>query len=227
MAAEPLQAQGVARGADEALLSSEMAGRIVRIANDGDAFHKGDPLVEFSCDGQQAEEDMARAAEKGARARVENQRRLDAVQSAGQLDVALAEALVAEAVAKVRASIAKTRLCRVTAPYDGTILKREAKPYESVNVLAPLLRIARRGPMEVTAIVPAAWLAWLREGLPVTFVAGPTGQRVAGRITRLGGAVDSSSQTIEVRGELAPGPTNPKAGLAGLVTFEPDGSAGP
>lgn len=218
LAADPLQAQGVVRGADEALLSSEMAGRILRIADEGESFHKGDTLVEFSCDGQRAEEDVARATEQGARARLENQRRLEAAKSAGALDLALAEAQLAESQAKIRAANAKTRLCRVTAPYDGTVLKREAKPHESVNVLAPLLRVARKGALEVVVIVPASWLTWLKAGMPLAFTATATGQRAEGKLTRLGGAVDSGSQTVEVRGELA-GEAGLRPGMAGGAQF--------
>lgn len=226
VAADPSAAQGVVRGAEDALLSSEMAGRILRIADEGEAFHKGDALVEFACDAQRAEEDVGRATEQGARARLDNQRRLEATKSAGQLDLALAEAQLAESLARVRVASAKARLCRILAPYDGTVLKREAKLHESVNILAPLLRVARRGPLEVTVIVPAAWLSWLKTGTPFTFTAAATGQRTEGKITRLGGAVDSGSQTLEVRGELAPDPGNPlRPGMAGGVGFK--GPAGP
>jgi len=219
-AADAPQAQGVARGAEEALLSSEMAGRILRIADEGESFRKGDVLVEFACDGQRAEEDVARAAEQGARARLDNQKRLEAAKSAGQLDLALADAQLAEAQAKIRAASAKSRLCRVMAPYEGTILKREARSHESVNVLAPLLRVARRGTLEVTVIVPASWLSWLKGGAPLAFTAAATGQRTEGRVSRLGGAVDSSSQTIEIRGDLAnDGAGSLKPGMAGMVTF--------
>lgn len=227
VAADSPQAQGVARGAEEALLSSEMAGRILRIADEGEPFRKGDALVEFSCDAQRAEEDVARASEQGARARLDNQRRLEAAKSAGQLDLALADAQLAEAQAKIRAANAKARLCRVIAPYDGTVLKREARAHESVNVLAPLLRVARRGPLEVTVIVPASWLSWLKVGTPLAFTAAATGLRADGKLTRLGGGVDSASQTVEVRGELS-GDTAAqlKPGMGGTAVFRAPAGTG-
>jgi RND family efflux transporter MFP subunit len=222
LAADAPQAQGVARGADEALLSSEMAGRIVRIHDDGEAFHKGDVLAEFACDAQRAEEDVARAMEQGARAKLDNQRRLDAAKSAGQLDLALAEAQLAEGQARSRAAAAKVRLCRIAAPYDGVVLKREARPHESVNILAPLLRVARKGNLELTVIVPANWLAWLKPGAPLSFAAGATGARSEGKVVRVGGGVDPSSQTVEIKGELAADPTGAvKPGMAGAVVFRP------
>lgn len=222
-AAEPVQAQGVLRGAEEALLSSEMAGRIVRIQDDGDSFHKGEVLVEFACDAQRAEEDVARALEQGARAKLDNQRRLEAAKSAGQLDLALAEAQLAEGLARGRTAAAKSRLCRVVAPYDGVVLKREARPHESVNTLAPLLRVARKGNLELTVIVPAAWLPWLRPGMAVAFAAA-AGGRAEGKVTRIGGGVDSGSQTLEIRAELVADPAGAlKPGMAGTVQLRPPG----
>ncbi|HTH16813.1 MAG TPA: efflux RND transporter periplasmic adaptor subunit [Magnetospirillum sp.] len=212
-------AQGVLKGAEEAQLSSEMPGRIARIAEEGETFHKGDTLVEFACDMLRAEEDMARAAEQGARAQVENQRRLEAVKSAGTLDVAMAEARLTEAQARTRGAAAKGRLCRVVAPYDGVVLKRDAKPHESVNLMAPLLKVARRGTLEITIIAPATWLPQLKPGLGFTF-AGATGQKADGKLTRIGAAVDPASQTLELRGEVSGEPAaGLKPGMAGNVVF--------
>ncbi|MCR6629873.1 MAG: HlyD family efflux transporter periplasmic adaptor subunit [Magnetospirillum sp.] len=195
-AADSPSAQGVLRGSEEALLSSEMPGKILRIAEDGDSFRKGDTLVEFACDLQRAEEDMAQAAVQGARAQADNQKRLDALKSGGQLDLAMAQAKLGEEQARERGGAAKVRLCRVAAPYDGVVLRREARPYESVNLMAPLLRVARRGKLEVVVIAPAAWLQGLKVGMPFVF-ATPAGQQVEGKLIRLGAAVDSASQTFE------------------------------
>jgi RND family efflux transporter MFP subunit len=213
-------AQGVLKGAEEAQLSSEMPGRITRMAEEGETFRKGDTLVEFSCDMLRAEEDMARAAEQGARAQLENQRRLEAVKSAGALDLAMAEARLSEAQARSRAAAAKGRLCRVTAPYDGIVLKRDAKPHESVNLMAPLLKVAKRGTLEITIIAPAAWLPQLKPGQAFTFAAASTGQKAEGKLTRLGASVDPASQTTELRGEIAAESSGLKPGMAGSVTFK-------
>jgi RND family efflux transporter MFP subunit len=214
-------AQGVLKGAEEAQLSSEMPGRITRMAEEGETFRKGDTLVEFSCDMLRAEEDMARAAEQGARAQLDNQRRLEAVKSAGALDLAMAEARLSEAQARSRAAAAKGRLCRVLAPYDGVVLKRDAKPHESVNLMAPLLKVARRGTLEITIIAPAAWLPQIKTGMPFTFTAASTGQKADGKLTRLGASVDPASQTTELRGEVAADTGGAlKPGMAGSVTFK-------
>lgn len=220
MAQEGRQAQGVLRGAEEALLSSEMPGRIVGIAEEGATFSKGDTLVQFACDGQKAEEDAARATERQARAKVDNQRRLEATQSAGRLDVELAEAQQAESRARIRVAEARSSLCRVLAPYDGLVLKRSARLYESVGLMAPLIQIARRGPPEVTIIVPAAWLASLRMDMPFTFVSAATAEKSGGHVSHFSGSVDPSSQTLEIRGvltsEIGGGL---RSGMAGAVLF--------
>ena len=220
-AADQPSMQGVIRGAEEALLSSEMAGRIVRIADDGETFRKGETLVEFACENQRAEEDVARASEQGFRAQFDNQVRLESLKSGGALDRAMAEAHLAEAQARTRVTTAKSRLCRVVAPYDGFVIKREAKTHESVNLLAPLLRVARQGRLEVVVIAPAPLLRSFKLGTAITFTAATTGQQAQGKITHLGAGVDSSSQTFELRGELGSEQSGSlKPGLAGTVTFQ-------
>ena len=227
-AQESHQAQGVLRGADEAVLSSEMAGRIVGIADEGDTFAKGDLLVEFACDSQKAEGDAARASDRAARARLDNQRRLAETRSAGRLEYDLAEAQQAESRAMIRVADAKASLCRVVAPFSGTVLKREARLHESVAVMAPLLRVARQGAAEVNIIVPASWLPWLKVGTVFAFTANATGERGEGKVTRLGGAVDSASQTMEIKGELTEtAPVGLRSGLAGIVSFQAPAAEAP
>lgn len=215
-----LTAQGVVRGPDEAVLSSEMAGRILAIAEDGTKFRKGDVLVEFSCDIERAEEDQARAAERAAAAHFENQARLEALQTAGRLDVAISEAQLAEARAKLRSASARRRFCSVLAPYDGLVLNRKMRPFESVSVMTPLLAVARGGKLEISAIAPADWLPALKPGMAFTFVPSATGRAIQGRLTRLNAEVDAASQTFEVRGEISTVlGADVRPGMSGSVSF--------
>lgn len=221
LAADAHMAQGVLRGDEQVQLSSEMPGKILRIADDGDRFRKGDTLVEFACDVQRAEEEMAVAAVSGAKAQAENQRRLVALETGGSLDLALAEAHFAEAAARERGNAAKARLCKVIAPYDGIVLKREARAFESVNLMAPLLRVARQGSLEVVVIAPARWLREVKVGMPLTFIPSGGGEPSTGEVISLGAGVDPSSQTFELRGRLKTGSTAVlRPGLSGSVALQ-------
>lgn len=56
-------ARGVLRARDQAVLSSELAGRIIEMPyTDGQNFKKGDVLVRFDCSAYQAQLNAAQAA---------------------------------------------------------------------------------------------------------------------------------------------------------------------
>jgi membrane fusion protein, multidrug efflux system len=74
--AASLQARGLVRAVQEATLASEMPARIVQLPlRDGDAFQRGDLLVEFDCDRPKAEWKTAEAERIGMAAAYDNSRR--------------------------------------------------------------------------------------------------------------------------------------------------------
>jgi len=144
---------------------------------------------------------------------------LDILGAAGTLDLALADADLEERRAKLRVADAKAALCSVHAPFDGVVLSREVERYESVNVMEPLLKIARTGTLRIAVIAPAHWLGWVRKGARFKFT--PRGGKVAspGQIDKIGVTVDAASQTVKIEGVLDDRSAELIAGVGGTVSF--------
>ncbi|WP_422596276.1 biotin/lipoyl-binding protein, partial [Pseudomonas sp.] len=96
-------ARGVLRARDQAMLSSELAGRIVDMPYaDGQNFNKGDVLVRFDCSAYQAQFNAAQAAVRATREELNHNKQLAALNSVGRFEVALAEAKQAQAQAEAQ-----------------------------------------------------------------------------------------------------------------------------
>ena len=223
-AAQPLTARGLLEADREAVLSSEIAARILEMPFEpGDTFAEGDVLVQFDCALYEAQLNGAEAALGGAYRTLANNRQLAAFNSIGQLEVQLSQAAVVEAQAEVVSGQVITERCVVTAPYGGRVVDRLVNPFESVEPGEELLAIADDEQLRVTLIVPSLWLRWLLPGTGFDFTVDETGDVHPATVESLGARIDPVSQTIEVTARLSP--TNQAAGLilgmSGTATFAP------
>ena len=142
--------RGVLHARDQAMLSSELAGRILEMPfAEGQPFKKGDVLVRFDCSAYQAQLNAAQAGVRAASEELSHNRQLAALNSVGRYEVALAEARQAEAQAQAQVYQVQVRRCGVQAPYDGQVVQRKAQPFESVASGAPLLEIVDNRSLEI------------------------------------------------------------------------------
>ena len=217
---QPLTARGLLEADREAVLSAEIAGRILDIPFDvGDTFAEGDTLVQFDCALYQAQLNGAQAALAGAYRTLANNRQLAALNSIGQLDVQLSEAAVVEAQAQVDSSEVITERCTMLAPYGGRVLDRLVNPFESVEAGQQLIAIADDGRPKITVIVPSVWLRWLEPGTGFQFNVDETGETHAATVESLGARIDPVSQTIEITARLGADATGLIIGMSGTATF--------
>jgi membrane fusion protein, multidrug efflux system len=200
-------ARGLARGVQEATISTETPARIIRMPlKDGDAFRKGDLLVEFDCDKSKAEWRAAEAERVGAQATFENSRKLAEYRAAGGHEVQIARAALDKAAAAVEVIVVRLKQCSILAPFDGRLVDVAVREHELPQAGQALLKIVADGRIEVDMIVPAGWLSWLKAGEPFSFASDGGRGIVRGEVIRIGGAIDPVSQTIRAVGELrAPG----------------------
>lgn len=219
-----IQARALIRARSQATLSSEIAGRIVRMAaREGEAFRKGDKLVEFDCAWFAASRDAARATLEYARAKVTSVERLAALRSAGAVDVAQAHADVDKARAELQLASLSVDRCVVLAPFNGRVVELRAHPFEGVGQSTPLLSVLDDTDLEVALVIPAMWLTWLKPGNPFTLTLDETRHGHDGKITRLGAQIDPVSQTVTVYGALADKDRSIVAGMSGTARFIPAG----
>ncbi|ANG62759.1 efflux transporter periplasmic adaptor subunit [Marinobacterium aestuarii] len=214
------RARGVLRARDQAVLSSELAGRIIEMPyTDGQAFKKDAVLVRFDCSAYQAQLNAAQAAVRAAREELNHKKQLASFNSVGRFEVALAEARQAQAQAEARVYQVQVRRCTVSAPFDGQVVQRQVQPHESVSGGTPLLGIVDNRTLEVQLLVPSNWLGWLHPGQRFEFVPDETGQPLAVEVKRLGARIDEGSQTLLLIGTLPPDAAGLLAGMSGSARF--------
>jgi membrane fusion protein, multidrug efflux system len=220
-----LPARGLVRAVQEATLASEVSARIVQLPlRDGDAFRRGDLLIDFDCERPKAEWKTAEAERIGMAAAYENSRRLAEYRAAGAHDVQMARAGLDKAAAAVEVIAVRLKQCRIFAPFDGRVADLPVREHEMPQAGQPLMRIVSDVHLEVDMIVPAKWLRWLKQGENFRFSAEESGRYVEGEVVRVSGAIDPVSQTIRAVGTLKVAPGTILPGQGGLVSFQRSGS---
>lgn len=213
-------ARGVLRARDQAMLSSELSGRIVEMPYaDGQDFKKGEVLVRFDCSAYQAQLNASQAAVRAAREELNHNKQLAALNSVGRFEVALSEARQAQAQAEAQVYQVQVKRCNVTAPFAGRVVQRKAQPHESVASGTPLLEIVDNHTLEVHLLVPSSWLGRLQPGAHFEFTPDETGQPLQVEIKRLGARIDEGSQTLLLIGSLPADAQGLLAGMSGSARF--------
>jgi membrane fusion protein (multidrug efflux system) len=214
-------ARGVLRARDQALLSSELAGRIIEMPySDGQDFKKGDVLVRFDCSAYQAQLSAAQAAGRAAREELAHKKQLAALNSVGRFEVALAEARHAQALAETQVFQVQVNRCSVIAPFAGRVVQRHVRPHESVAAGSALLEIVDNRTLEVHILVSSSWFERVVPGTAFQFTPDETGQPLQVQIKRLGARIDEGSQTLLLIGSLPEDAKGLLAGMSGTAQFQ-------
>lgn len=213
------EARGVLRARDQAVLASELPGRVVELPfTEGESFKKGEVLARFDCSGFQAQLNAAQAASRGASEELAHNKQLAALNSVGRFEVARAEAKVSETQAQSQVYQVQVRRCSVIAPFDGQVVERKVQRYESVAAGAPLLDVVDNRTLEIHLLVPSRWMGKLKPGQTFSFVPDETGQPLDATIKRLGARIDEGSQTLLLVATL-PDAKGLLAGMSGTAHF--------
>ncbi|MBD9458382.1 efflux RND transporter periplasmic adaptor subunit [Pseudomonas sp. PDM05] len=213
------EARGVLRARDQAMLASELSGRIVELPfSEGESFKKGDTLARFDCSAYQAQLNAAQAASRGAGEELAHNKQLASLNSVGRFEVARAEAKLTETQAQSQVYQVQIKRCSVLAPYDGQVVQRKVQRYESVSAGAPLLEIVDNRSLEIHLLVPSRWMGKLKPGQTFNFTPDETGQAFSATVKRLGARIDEGSQTLLLVATL-PNAAGLMAGMSGTAHF--------
>ena len=140
----------------QARLSAMMAGRLVSMPlKAGAAFKKGDLLAGFDCSEAKAEHDMASARLAKATYVLESQKSLQALGAVSDLDLEIAGADVREAEARAKQTGVVVERCRITAPYDGRVVRLTANQFEMINPGTPVIEIVESANLHLEMFVPS------------------------------------------------------------------------
>ena len=204
----------------ETTLASQLVGRVHAVnASLGSNFNKGDVLVSFDCDEQNARLKMAQADLSSAREAHDAKLRLQGLQSAGEVEVSLAASAAEKASAQVAEYRAQQQQCNVLAPFDGRVIKVQVKAFQGVNQGQPLLDIISNGPLKMRVNVPSKWLVWLKPQQAFEVDLGETGKRYPAKVKAINAQVDAVSQSIELEGVVVGPAKGLLAGMSGTALF--------
>lgn len=204
----------------ETVLSSEIPARIERIRVDmGDRFKSGQNLVVFDCETYKAQLKKAKVELTEARKIFEINKRLDALQSVSELEMAASAAKMEMAKAEMALRKTQIKKCAVKAPFSGRVVRRKANPFEYVSPGQPLLEVIDAH-LRLQLLVPSDWSKWMKKKLRFKVHIDETGKDYTARITALGARVDPVSQTLEVRAKIDGKHRELLAGMSGMAHFD-------
>lgn len=205
------------------ILSAEMPGRIKRIPlQDGERFRRGQLLLEFDCDLQEAQLAKANAQLRATENTLQGQQRLAELNAIGMVELFNSEAEVLKARADVSYLQVIMRRCRITAPFDGRVIQYGVREHQSVQTSHELVEVMDDGALELVFLVPSQWLSWLEPGYRFEVKIDDTGNVYPARVLRTAAKVDAISQTVRTVAELDGRFPELLPGMSGTVQLRPN-----
>jgi RND family efflux transporter MFP subunit len=184
-------------------LAAEIAARIQMIAvRDGEQFKKGQLIIQLDCALLGAQLERVSAIYLGASKKLATEKRLNELNSAGKLDLVLADAAAQKARAEVKAARVKVSKCKIRAPYDGRVVALKARPHQFAQVGTAILDILDESSLEIEFIVPSNRLQEFRIGKTLTYRVNENGRDYHAEVSRRGALIDPVSQTIRIVGRI-------------------------
>lgn len=204
----------------QSTLSTEISANISKLPlREGEAFGKGQQLIEFDCSLLNAQLHKTEASAEVARETLKVSKRLAELNSISSLEVDQAEAKSKEAEAELAAMRVTVSKCSLEAPFNGRIAKLFVDAYQYVTPGKPLMDIIDTSRLEVKMIVPSRWLSWIKPGRRFTIRIEELGRYYPANIIRLGARIDPLSQTIPLTGEIVGRHDELLSGMSGTANF--------
>jgi RND family efflux transporter MFP subunit len=209
--------------AREARISAPMEGQLVALNyREGSRFSRGDILAQFDCSSREADYAIAEAGRKKADLRYQSQLELEKLSAVGSLEVQLAEADLAEAVATLSRAREAVKRCQVKAPYAGRMVTIDANQHEMLAAGTPLFHIVSAEKLRAELLVPSRWLVWLKQGVMLDIKLDELGITVPASVSMLGSKIDPMSQTVLIYATIEQDDSRLIPGMSGEAVFRRD-----
>lgn len=206
--------------AGETVIASPVPGRIAKLhVGLGVPFRQGALLVSLDCDEPQARLAMAKADQAAATEQYEAKLRMQGLEQASDVEVALAASAVAKSKAQIDLYQFQISQCSIRAPWDGRTTKLHVRSFMSVSAGQPLLDLVRSGLLLMKLNVPSSWISTLKMGQTFDVTIDETGKTYPARVQRINGRVDPVSQTIELEATMTKSQPDLLPGMSGVATF--------
>lgn len=201
--AEPHEARAVVKSLDRAVLSGELAAKILSLPKrPGDHFNKADLLVSLDCKLYQAQTEKVAAENRAAKIKMQNTEQLNKLHSIGALDVAMAYSEYEQTAAMLKIARLNTSRCEIHAPFSGRVVALYVNQHENVSPQQQLIEIVADQHLELEIVVPATWLRWLTTGAQFSATIDETGRTHKATVVTLNPVIDPVSQTIIARAQV-------------------------
>lgn len=205
----------------ETVLSSPVAGRITEIHTAmGRPFRRGTVLVSLDCGEHEARSAMAKADLASATESYEAKLRMQGLEQASDVEVALAASEVAKAKAQMDLIQFQIGQCTIRAPWDGHTSALHARSHMTVTPGQPLLDLVRRGVLLLKLNVPSRWTSHLKVGHEFEVTIDETGKTYPAKVQRINSRVDPVSQTIELEASMLGVHSDLLPGMSGVARFQ-------
>lgn len=188
----------------ETTLSSPVTARIKMLhVSIGMPFGAGQTLVSFDCEEPAARLGMAKAELAGAVEMHEAKIRMQGLEQASDVEVALAASATAKARAQVALQNAQVGQCSIKAPWAGRVAKVHVRTYMSVTPGLPMVDLVKSGPLRLKLNAPSRMISKIKAGTLFDVAIDETGKSYRARVLAVNSRVDPVSQTIEVESAIA------------------------
>ena len=200
-------------------LAVRMPGRVGKVfVDEGNKVQKGQPLLELETqylllDLKRAEADVSRAkaAEEDAGRDFKRKQDLIAKDSVSKAaydrsETAFQAAQAATQSTEAARDLAKQRLADAVlrSPITGVIAEKRTDVGERMGDASVAFVVVQTSPIKLRFRLPERYLANLHAGQSVRATVDPyPGETFTGRVTQVGGVVDSTTRTVAVETELA------------------------
>ncbi len=220
VSAEELRGQIVAR--NHAVLSSQVGAVVKSIkVREGENFSAGETLLELDSRSFQALLAQSRAAERLAKAILENTQGLAKMESASMQEVDKAKSELDISIqAKVLSELDLER-CTIKAPFSGAVLSLAVGKGEYVSTGKPLMEIVGLEELEVHVLIPSNMVTSVHPGQKLSMRVHETGALLPGKVRQLSPAADPLNRSIKVFCTLDATSSSVKPGMTGVVQLVP------
>jgi membrane fusion protein, multidrug efflux system len=204
----------------ETTISSTMAARIITFNGTlGQSFRAGDTLVVFDCEEALARVEMSKAELAGAIDQHEAKVKMQGLEQASDVEVALAASAANKAKAQLSLNQAQVSQCRIYAPWSGRVAKAIAKNHMTVTPSQPLMELVNSGPLKLKLNAPSRMISRLKAGTKFNVLIDETGNQYVATVSAVNSRVDPVSQTVEIEARMVKSYPELLSGMSGVADF--------
>ena len=204
----------------ETTLSSPVTAKIKMLyASIGVQFGAGQTLVSFDCEEPVARLGMANAELAGAVETHEAKIRMQGLEQASDVEVALAASAAAKARGQVELQQAQVAQCTIKAPWAGRVAKVHVRTHMSVTPGQPMVDLVKSGPLRIKLNAPSRMIGKVKPGSVFDVVIDETGKTYQARVLAVNSRVDPVSQTVEIEASIVRNFSELLPGMSGVASL--------